>query len=155
MRPVEKTCATQCYVRSSLCCHWLWCFSLWTKRNTVKCLIWNSGQFRLSESSELSRNVSRLCTGGFRTSLLLRESCVSDRTFVKDNSSSAVSLKPKIEMDFKYTPGSTVFKCLPGHLIQWIIPLRNNIFEASINLVKLMIYPSPPSGSCLILESLL
>ena len=69
----------------------------------MNCLIRNSGKFRLSESSELCRNVTRLCTGGFRTSLLLLESCVCGLTFVKDVSSSAACLKPKIEMDFKYS----------------------------------------------------
>jgi hypothetical protein len=62
-------------------------------------------------------------------------------------------LKPKIEMHFKYPPGSTFFKYLPDHQIQWIIPWHNNITKASINLVKLTIFPSPSSGSCLVLES--
>ena len=37
----------------------------------------------------------------------------------------------------------------------YIFPLiRQTIIEASINLVKFMIYPSPPSVSCVILESI-
>ena len=141
----------QCYVRSSIFFHWLWRLSLWTKRNKVNSLIWNSGKFRLSESSELPLNVSRLFTGVFRTFVPLLQSCVSNRTFAKDVSSSAVSLKPKVEMDFKHTLESTHFKYFSDYLIQWIIPLHN-IIEASINLVKLTICLSPSSGSCLIPE---